>query len=49
MNRLITVIAVPELLSTQERLSRLERETVLQLREEAVRWVGIPGTVYKTQ
>jgi len=38
MNRLIAGTAVPELLSTQEGLYRLERETVLQLREEAVRW-----------
>jgi len=40
MNRLIAGAAVPELLSTQEGLYRLERETVLQLREEAVRWAA---------
>ncbi|MFZ2633921.1 MAG: hypothetical protein WA081_02615 [Desulfosalsimonadaceae bacterium] len=40
MNRLITGTAVPELLSTQEGLYRLERETVLQLREEALQWAA---------
>ena len=40
MNRLIAGTAVPELLSTQEGLYRLDRETVLQLREEAVQWAS---------
>ncbi len=40
MNRLIAGAAVPELLSTQEGLYRLQRETVLQLREEAVQWAS---------
>ncbi|MFZ2631417.1 MAG: hypothetical protein WA081_18740 [Desulfosalsimonadaceae bacterium] len=40
MSRLISGSVTPELLSTQEGLYRLDRETLLQLKEDAAKWVA---------